>query len=179
MTARTHLPFSLFAALATFALAHPARAVEPLADLAAFERWATDAVNCRGDFLEGVQDRKFLDRLAALGVTEQTPWQEGDIPDGELVAQQPVRIAGQPATHFKYWADSGAEFYAIVAVPAETLATALDAKPVPPKLRKDFDERTVAVRFVRNAKERRAPAIFVRRAESGDRTEVGCRAFDD
>jgi len=167
-------------AVAAASIAVPARAVEPLHDLAAFERWTSDALNCRGDFLQGVQDRAFLDRLAALGVVETTPWQEGDIPEGELVAPQPIRIGGQPATRFKYWADSGSEFYAIVASPPGVLAAALDAKPLAPRLRKAFDTRTVAVRVARSAAQdaRHAPAVFVRRAETGDGSEVGCRTFD-
>jgi hypothetical protein len=146
----------------------------------AFQAWAADAASCKGNFLEGVQDRRFLDRLAKLGVVESPPWQEGDLPEGELVASQPVTVAGQPATHFKYWADSGAEFYAIVAASPETVAKALDLAPVPPKQRKDFDERTVAMRFARAPRkgERLAPALFVRRAESGSGSEVGCREFD-
>lgn len=180
MNAKSRLLRRAAAALPLLALAIPAFAVEPLRDFAAFERWAVDSVNCRGDFLEAVQDRKFLDRLTALGVVQKTPWEEGDIPEGDLVAPQPVRIAGQPATRFKYWGDSGAEFYAIVAASPEALAKALDAQPVPQKLRKEFDERTVAVRFTRKTKadERLAPAVFVRRAENGDETEVGCRMFD-
>ena len=176
---RTVVPALALVAAASFA-APPARAVEPLPDLAAFDRWASDALNCRGDFLQGVQDRAFLDRLAALGVVETTPWQEGDIPEGELVAPRPIRVGGQPATRFKYWADSGSEFYAIVASPPAALAAALDAKSVPPALGKEFDARTVAVRFLRSAAKnaRLAPAVFVRRAETGDASEVGCRTFD-
>lgn len=166
--------------LAAIACAPAAHAVEPLHDLAAFERWAAASVECRGDFLEAVQSRAFLDGLAAIGVSEKSPWQEGDLPEGELVARTPVRIAGQPVTRFRYWGDSGSEFFAIVAAPAADIARALDVPALPQKLRGEFDERTVAARFARAAKkgERLAPALFVRRAESGDGSEVGCRRFD-
>lgn len=165
---------------ALLALALPAVAVEPLSDLAAVARWVADSASCRADFLVGLQDRKFLDRLAALGVVLQTDWQEGDVPEGEFTTPQPVRIAGQPAKHFRYWGDSGAEFYAIVAAAPDALAKDADAKPVPARLKKDFDERTVAMRFTRAARkgERLAPALFVRRGEKAGETEVGCRQFD-
>jgi hypothetical protein len=167
-------------AFAACGLALPAIAAEPPRDLSAFEHWVADSVGCRADFLDGLQDRAFLDRLAALGVVFTNKWQEGDLPEGEFVTPQPIPIAGRQATHFRYWGDSGAEFYAIVAAAPEAVAKALDAKPVPQRLGKDFDKRTVAVRFTRRAKpdERLAPAIFVRRAEAGDASEVGCRTFD-
>lgn len=166
--------------MSLLALALPAAAADPLPDFAAVEHWVTDSAACRVEFLDGLQDRKFLDRLTALGVVLQTDWQEGDIPEGEFTTPQPVRIAGQAATHFHYWGDSGAEFYATVTASPDVVAKALGAQPVPQKLRKDFDERTVGLRFVRAAKkgERLAPAVFVRRAESGDAIEVGCRMFD-
>lgn len=166
--------------MSLLALAIPAFAVEPLPDFAGVERWAIDSANCRAEFLEGLQDQKFIDRLKSLGVVFQTDWQEGDIPDGEFTTPRPIQIAGQPATHFHYWGDSGAEFYAVVAAPADAVAKAVDAKPVAARLKKDFDERTVGVRFTRAAKkdESLAPAIFVRRGEMSGETEVGCRLFD-
>lgn len=165
------------ACLAT--LAFPAFAVEPPADFAAVGRWVVDSANCNAEFLDGLQDRKFIERLKSLGITFQTDWQEGDIPEGEFTTPQPIRIAGQPATHFRYWGDSGAEFYAIVAAPAETVAKAADARPLAARWKNDFDARTVGLRFTRAPEgETLAPAIFVRRAETGGDTEVGCRLFD-
>ncbi len=180
MTSRTRTFPTIYAALPLLALAIPAIAVEALPDFAAVGHWVVDSANCRAEFLEGLQDQKFIDRLKALGIAFQTDWQEGDIPEGEFTTPQPVPVAGQPATHFHYWGDSGAEFYAVVAAPAEAVAKAVDAKPVAPRLKKDFDERTVGVRFTRAAKkgESLAPAIFVRRGEKSGETEVGCRLFD-
>jgi hypothetical protein len=170
----------MLAASSVLAVAMPAIAVEPLRDFAAVERWAADSANCRIEFLDGLQDRKFIERLKSLGVVFQTDWEEGDIPEGEFTTPQPIQIAGQPATHFHYWGDSGAEFYAVVAAPADTVASAAEAKPVAARLKKDFDERTVGMRFARAAKkgESLAPAIFVRRAEKAGETEIGCRLFD-
>lgn len=180
MNSRIRTSRTISTALSLLTLALPAFAVEPLHDFAAVERWAVDSANCHGEFLEGLQDQKFIDRLKSLGVVFQTDWQEGDIPEGEFTTPHPIQIAGQPATHFHYWGDSGAEFYAVVAAPADTVAKAVDAKPVAPRLKKDFDERTVGMRFARAAKkgESLAPAIFVRRAEKAGETEVGCRMFD-
>jgi hypothetical protein len=39
-----------------------------------------------------------------------------------------------------------------VAAPADAVAKTIDAKPVPACLKKDFDERTVGMRFARAAK---------------------------
>lgn len=154
---------------------------KPLQDAAALERWVTGSLDCRADFLEGLQNRAYIERLKALGVKLTSEWQEGDIPEGEFDLPSPVTFAGQQVTHINYWADSGAEFYATVAAAPDDVAKTLDAKPLTAKNRHEFDERTVAVRFARSTPkgERHAPAVFVRRSEDGKQTEVGCRYFDD
>jgi hypothetical protein len=156
-----------------------ATAREPLRDLAAFEHWVDDNLHCRGDFMDAVQDQKFLDRAKALGVTA-TDWVEGDIPDGDFTLPKPILIGGQPATKIHYWGDSGSEFYAVVTAPADALAKELHLKPVPERLKKDFDAKTVGVAFARGAKrdESLAPAMFVRRSDTDGVSEVGCRTFD-
>jgi hypothetical protein len=153
---------------------------KPLQDAAALERWVVRSLDCKADFLQGLQDRAYIERLKALGVKLTTDWQEGDAPDGEFDLPKPVTFAGQPITHINYWGDSGAEFYGTVSALPEDVATALQAKPVTAKNRHTFDDRTVAVRFAPVPKgENVAPAVFVRRSETGKQTEVGCRYFDD
>jgi len=156
----------------------PASATELPRDLAALQRWVVENLNCSDTFTVGLQDRSFIDRMKALGVVVTTEWQEGDTPDGEFTLLAPVKFAGQSVTHFRYWADSGGEFYAIVDAPAEILAKALGAEPVPDKLRHDVGDETVAIRFIRAEShvERYPPAVFVRHAGSG--SETGCRFFD-
>jgi hypothetical protein len=153
---------------------------EPLRDLAAFEHWVADNLHCRGDFMGDVQDQKFLDRVRALGVTVKTDWVEGDTPDGDFMLPRPILIGGHAATKIHYWGDSGAEFYAIVTAPADALAKELHTKPVPQRLKHDFDAQTVGVTFVGSAKggERLAPAVFVRHSDAAGASEVGCRYFD-
>jgi len=154
--------------------------VTPPADLPALERWVASSLDCKADFLENLQNRAFLDRMQALGVKITGEWQEGDVPEGAFDLPQPVTFAGQPVTHIDYWGDSGAEFYGTVAASADDVAKAVQAKPVPAKNRKDFDARTVAIRFTSGGPkgERYPPAVFVRRAENGKGTEVGCHYFD-
>lgn len=154
-------------------------APKPLQDAAALERWVRGSLDCSADFLEGLQNRAYIERLKSLGVKLTTEWQEGDIPEGEFDLPKPVMFAGQPVAHVNYWADSGAEFYGSIAASPEDVAKALQANPVPAKKRRAFDERTVAVRFMPKPKgESHAPAIFVRRSEDGKKTEAGCRYFD-
>jgi hypothetical protein len=165
-------------------LAGSAAAVEPipkpLQDAAALEHWVIGSLDCKADFLEGLQNRAYIERLKALGVKLTTEWQEGDVPEGEFDLPKPVAFAGQSITHIHYWGDSGAEFYGTVTAAPEEVAKALQAKPVAAKNRHDFDERTIAARFVSPVPkgESHAPAVFVRRSEDGKQTEVGCRYFD-
>jgi hypothetical protein len=168
------------AAMPMFFSVASASAIEPPKDLAAAERWVVDSANCRADFLAGLQDRAFLDRLAQLGFVFQSDWQEGDLPEGQFTTPRAVTIFGAAATHFVYWGDSGAEFYARIAAAPEALAKTAGAVAVPTRLKKDFDERTLAVRFTHAAGNggRLAPALFVRRAENGADSESGCRLFD-
>jgi len=169
------------AALCAALAAHAAGSrVTPPADLATFERWVGASLDCKADFLEALQNRAYLERMKALGVKITSEWQEGDVPEGAFDLPQPVTFAGQPVTHIAYWGDSGAEFYGTVGASTDDVAKAVQAKPVPAKNRKDFDERTVAIRFVGGAAKggRYAPAVFVRRAENGNGTEVGCHYFD-
>jgi hypothetical protein len=160
-------------------LAADAKAREPR-DLAAFEHWVTDNLHCRADFMADVQNRQFLDRAKALGVTVNTDWVEGYTPEGDFILPRPILIGGQPATKIRYWGDSGAEFYAIVMTPADALAKELHTRPVPKRLKQEFDAQTVGVTFVGSAKggERLAPAVFVRHSGLAGASEVGCRYFD-
>lgn len=170
----------LLAAAAFCATIAPAQAREPLRDLAAFQRWVVENLGCSDDFMEQVQDRAFLDRAKALGVTVKTEWQEGDTPEGEFVLPTPILFGGKPATRIVYWGDSGAEFYAVLTAPPDVITQALKTRPVPAKLRKDFDDNIVGLRFTRAAThdERLAPAVFVRRTEDAGASEAGCRFFD-
>jgi len=178
-TALPLLASCLLLAFGCAAAAQPAPP-PPLPDNAALERWVVASLDCQADFLEGLQNRIYIERLKTLGVKFTTEWQEGDIPDGEFDLPKPVTFAGQPVTHIHYWGDSGAEFYGVVAAPPADVAKALQATPVPVKNRHDFDDRTVAVRFARTKPkgESLAPAVFVRRSEDGKQVEVGCRYFD-
>jgi len=162
------------------AVAGHASAVTPPPDLPTLGRWIAASLECKSDFLENLQNRAFLDRMKALGVALHGDWQEGDLPEGAFDLPQPITFAAQPVTHVDYWGDSGAEFYATVAAAADDVVKAVQAKPVPAKNRHDFDERTIAVRFTNFGRkgDRLPPAVFVRRAENGKGTEVGCRYFD-
>lgn len=167
-------------AVALLALAPAARAGEPPRDANALGQWALDSLHCRVEFVEQVQDRAFIDGVRKLGGKFDTEWVEGDLPEGELTLPAPVTMDGYPVTRIKYWADSGAEFYAFVAAPAADVAKALGAGPVPARDKDAFDDRTVGVKFTRKAKkdELLAPAIIVRKSETAGQTEVGCRYFD-
>lgn len=152
----------------------------PPKDPAAFAHFALDAPNCRSEFTDQVQDRAWLDALKSLGITLNSEWQEGDVPEGEFVLPAGIDFGGKKVTRLKYWADSGAEFYALVDAPPEAVAKALGTKPVPESERGDFAEPTFGFRAARAAAkdERRAPGIFVRKAQKGRGTEAGCRWFD-
>lgn len=162
------------------AVAGHANAVTPPPDLPTLERWIAASLECKSDFLGNLQNRAFLDRMKALGVALHGDWQEGDLPEGAFDLPQPITFAAQPVMHVDYWGDSGAEFYATVSAAAEDVAKAVQAKPVAAKNRHDFDDRTIAVRFTAYGRkgDRLPPAVFVRRAENGKGTEVGCRYFD-
>jgi hypothetical protein len=159
--------------------AHAAK-VAPPADLASLEHWVGASLDCKADFLQNLQNRAFLERMKALGVKITSEWQEGDVPEGAFDLPQPVTFAGLAVTHIDYWGDSGAEFYGTVTASTDDVAKAVQAKPVPAKNRPDFDERTVAIRFTGGGPkgEHYPPAVFVRRAENGKGTEVGCHYFD-
>jgi hypothetical protein len=156
-----------------------ASAREPLRDLTAFEHWVDEALHCRGDFFEEVQNQKFLDRAKTFGVAA-SDYSEGDVPEGDFTLPKPILIGGEPATKIHYWGDSGSEVFAIVNAPAETLAKTLHIKPLPERLKKEFDEKTVGANFIgtKSKDERLAPAIFVRQSDSAGVSEVGCRTFD-
>lgn len=177
------LTYGLYAIAVTTALTGQAFAREPARapehDLATFEHWVVDNLYCRADFMEQVQTPAFWRQVKTLGVKVTTDWQEGDTPEGDFVLPQPILIGGQQATQIRYWGDSGAEFYAKVAAPAETLVKALGAKPVPRNMKKDFDEKTKGVLFKGPARgDRLGPAIFVRDSDTPGVSEVGCRYFD-
>ena len=162
-------------------LAQPAHARgDPARDLDSFNHWLTANLACSDDFMEQVQDKKFLARAKALGIDVKTDWQEGDTPSGDFFLREPITVAGQDSTQIHYWGDSGAEFYATVAVSAEKIAKTIGGTPVPARLKHDFDAKTIAISFVRPAAkdERLAPAIFVRTGAKAGTAEVGCRYFD-
>jgi hypothetical protein len=155
-------------------------ALPPEHDLAAFERWVVANLNCRADFMKQVQTPEFLRQVRNLGVKVETDWVEGDTPEGTFVLPKPILIAKFPVTDIHYWGDSGAEFYATVAASAETVAKALGTQPVPARLKKEFDEKTIGVTFKGpvHSHERLAPALFVRRSDARGASEVGCVYFD-
>lgn len=142
-----------------------------------FESWVGSNVRCQQDFVAPVQDPVFLASLRRLGVPVASAVPDGP-PEDVWLLNRPVSVLGYHTRVIRYWADSGSEFYVVLAASPQQLIRQLGAQALPQHMRKE--DRYVAGVWMqkRSRKNPYPPLMFIRAGKTDDQTEVGCRTFD-